>query len=667
MDFGLTPTTVPPPAAPTPSSPAPTAAAPTNGAPNDLLTGAPASAHGRQSLAALTLAAIGVVYGDIGTSPLYTVKEIFLPATGVALTPANLVGAVSCIVWALMLVVTLKYVTLILRADNHGEGGGLALTALAAQAVGSANPRLRHGLLLLGVAGATLFYGDSVITPAISVLGAVEGLQVAAPALGPWVLPASLVILVGLFAVQRLGTAAVGKVFGPVIVLWFLMLGASGAAHIAAEPAILAALDPRQAWQFASTRGWSVFLVVGAIVLALTGAEALYADMGHFGRKPIQLAWTGLVLPALALNYLGQGALLMREPAAIENPFFRLFPQALIWPALVLATLAAIIASQAVISGAYSMTRQAMQLGFLPRMAVRHTSAREAGQIYLPAVNWVLLAGVLAAVLAFRSSSALAGAYGIAVTLTMMITTVLTWFVIRRGWGLPGPLAAAATTFFLFIDALLVAGCAIKFLDGGWFPLALGGLIFFIMSTWQRGRALALAAVKDEGLALQPFVEQLSRDGDLHRAERTAVYAVADPGNVPQALLHNLKHNQVLHATNVVLTVHFAESPWVAESERVQVEPLAPRFWRVTLHFGFMDTPDVPQALKLCAAQGLVVPAFETSWFLSRETIVPTLGRGMTLWRERFFAAMNRNASSVADWFHLPDNAVVELGTRVQI
>jgi KUP system potassium uptake protein len=440
----------------------------------------------------------------------------------------------------------------------------------------------------------------------------------------------------------------------------------SGAAHIAAEPAILAALDPRQAWHFATTRGWSVFLVVGAIVLALTGAEALYADMGHFGRKPIQIAWTGLVLPALALNYLGQGALLIGEPAAIENPFFRMFPSALIWPALILATLAAIIASQAVISGAYSMTRQAIQLGFLPRMAVRHTSAREAGQIYLPAVNWVLLAGVLAAVLAFRSSSALAGAYGIAVTLTMMITTVLTWFVIRRGWGLPGPLAAAATAFFLVIDALLVAGCAVKFLDGGWFPLALGGVIFFVMSTWQRGRALALEAVKREGLALEPFVAELARE-PLNRAERTAVYAVADPTHVPQALLHNLKHNQVLHAANVILTVRFAQSPWVAEADRVQVEVLAPRFWRVTLHFGFMDTPDVPQAMKLCAAQGLVVPAFETTWFLSRETIVPSAGQGMALWRERCFATLARNAGSVADWFHLPDNAVVELGTRVQI
>jgi KUP system potassium uptake protein len=619
----------------------------------------------RTGLAGLTLAAIGVVYGDIGTSPLYTVKEIFLPATGVALTPANLVGAVSCIVWALMLVVTLKYVTLILRADNRGEGGGLALTALAAQAVGD-RPGLRRALLLLGVFGATLFYGDSIITPAISVLGAMEGLEIATPALKPFVLPLTLLILLGLFVVQRHGTAVVGRVFGPVIVAWFVVLGLSGLYHIAAQPAILAALNPLEAWQFASSRGWQVFLVIGAVVLALTGAEALYADMGHFGRRPIQIAWSVLVLPGLALNYLGQGALLMAHPAAIENPFYRLFPGALIWPALALATLAAIIASQAVISGAYSMTRQAIQLGFLPRMAVRHTSAREAGQIYMPLVNWLLLAGVIAAVLGFRSSSALAGAYGIAVTLTMLITTVLTWFVIRDGWRLPGPLAATATLFFLAIDALLVGGCAIKFFDGGWFPLAMGGLLFLLMSTWQRGRALALQAIRQEGLPLQDFIDSLDV-ASLPRAPRVAVYAVADPGTVPQALLHNLKHNQVLHECNLILTVRFAELPWVGMDERARVEPLGHGFWRVTLTFGFMNTPDVPAALKLCEAQGLPVPLFETSYFLSRETIVPTHGASMALWRERLFATMSRNAGSVVEFFRLPDNAVVELGTRVQI
>jgi len=619
----------------------------------------------RQSLAALTLGAIGVVYGDIGTSPLYTVKEVFGEHTGVALTAHNLIGAVSVIFWALMLVVTLKYVILILRADNRGEGGGLALTALAAAAV-QGQPRLRHALLLLGVFGATLFYGDSVITPAISVLGAMEGLEVAAPGLQAYVVPASVLILVLLFGAQRWGTHAVGRLFGPVIVLWFAVLAVTGVMQIVQAPAILAALNPLHAWEFLTERGGHLLVTLGAIVLALTGAEALYADMGHFGRRPIQLAWTGLVLPALALNYMGQGALLMRDPAALENPFFRLFPQSALLPAVGLATLAAIIASQAVISGAYSMTRQAIQLGFLPRMDIRNTSALEAGQIYLPAVNWVLLAGVVAAVLHFGSSSALATAYGIAVTLTMAITTVLTFFVVRFGWHYPAPLAWGATTFFLALDALLVAGCAIKFFDGGWFPLALGAVLFVLMSTWARGRQLVLASIRREGLALGEFIANLSPE-HLHRTPRTAVYPVADPTTVPQALLHNLKHNQVLHERNLILTVRFAEVPWVPAAQRLEVEALGPSFWRLTLHFGFMETPDVPQALTLAEAHGLPVPLFETTYFLSRETVVPSPGGGMTHWREVLFAALTRNAGGVVEFFRLPDNAVVELGSRVQI
>ncbi|HEV6968682.1 MULTISPECIES: potassium transporter Kup [Roseateles] len=619
----------------------------------------------RSGLAALTLGAIGVVYGDIGTSPLYTLKEVFLPATGVALNTHNLIGATSVIVWALMFVVTLKYVVLILRADNRGEGGALALTALAAHAV-QQRPRLRNALLLLGLFGATLFYGDSVITPAISVMGAIEGLEVATPTLKPYVLPISTAILLGLFLVQRFGTAAVGKVFGPVIVLWFAVLAASGAAHIAQQPGILAALNPLEAWAFLSQRGWHLFAAVGAIVLALTGAEALYADMGHFGARPIRLAWTGLVFPALALNYLGQGALLMGDASAIENPFFRLFPGALVLPMVGLAALAAVIASQAVISGAYSMTRQAVLLGFLPRMGMRHTSASESGQIYVPAVNWALLAGVVGAVLVFGSSSALAGAYGIAVTLTMLITTVLTFFVIRDGWGLPAPLAVAATTFFLAVDALLVAGCAIKFFDGGWLPLALGLALFVLMSTWARGRKLLMASLRSDGLELLPFIESLAPD-EAHRARRTAVYAVADPTLVPQALLHNLKHNQVLHETNVILNVAFHDHPVVDEAERVEVTALSPGFWRVLVHYGFMEEPDVPAALALCGPKGLAVQPFETSYFLSRETVVPTPGGGMANWRERLFSALSRNSSGVAGFFKLPDNAVVELGTRVQI
>lgn len=619
----------------------------------------------RQGLAALTLGAVGVVYGDIGTSPLYTVKEVFAPHTGVPLDAAHLIGAVSVIFWALMLVVTLKYVTLILRADNHGEGGGLALTALAAQAVKS-RPALRSALLLLGVFGATLFYGDSLITPAISVLGAMEGLELVTPALKDYVVPISVVILVALFLMQRHGTAFVGRFFGPIIVLWFVVLGITGVLHIAQQPAILAALNPWYAWAFLAERGWHLFAAMGAIVLAITGAEALYADMGHFGRRPIRLAWTGLVLPSLALNYLGQGALLMADPSAIENPFYRLFPDDWVLPALVLATLAAIIASQAVISGAYSMTKQAMQLGFLPRLAVRYTSAREMGQIYMPAVNWALLVGVIAAVLFFGSSSALAAAYGIAVTLTMMITTILTYFVVREGWRLPAPVAIGATVFFLLVDALLVAGCAVKFLDGGWFPLALGLLMFGVMSTWARGRELLLGSIRRDGLALQDFIDTLDTRS-LNRASRTAVYAVADPTTVPQALLHNLKHNQVLHERNVILTVMFHEVPWVPMERRVQVDALGHGFWRVTVNFGFMNTPDVPQALTLTQQQGLHIPVFETTYFLSRETVVPTPGEGMNNWRERLFAAMSRNAGGVVEFFKLPSNAVVELGTRVQI
>ncbi|WP_042422843.1 potassium transporter Kup [Comamonas granuli] len=629
------------------------------------LPGAASPTGGPQGLAALTLAAIGVVYGDIGTSPLYTVKEIFAPHTGVPLDAPHLVGAVSTIFWALMLVVTLKYVVLILRADNHGEGGGLALTALAARAV-EQRPALRRGLLLLGVFGATLFYGDSLITPAISVLGAMEGLEVLTPALNPWVVPATVAILIGLFLMQRFGTAVVGRFFGPIIVLWFTVLGAVGAWHIAQEPAILAALNPLHAWGFLSARGWQVFAAVGAIVLALTGAEALYADMGHFGRRPIQIAWTGLVLPSLALNYLGQGALLMGDPAAIQNPFYRQFPEAWLLPALVLATLAAIIASQAVISGTYSLTKQAIQLGFLPRMRVRYTSAREMGQIYMPGVNWALLAGVLTVVLFFRSSSALASAYGIAVTLTMMITTVLTYFVVREGWRLPAPVAIGATAFFLAIDALLVAGCAIKFLDGGWFPLTLGLLLFVLMSTWRRGRELLMDSIRRDGLPLQDFIAQLD-PRSVHRAERTAVYAVADPDTVPQALLHNLKHNQVLHARNVILTVRFYDVPWIPMERRVDVQALDHGFWRVQVNYGFMNTPDIPKALELTASHGLAVPLFETSYFLSRETVVPTPGSGMANWREKLFATMSQNAGGVVEFFRLPGNAVVELGTRVPI
>ena len=619
----------------------------------------------RHSLPALTLAALGVVYGDIGTSPLYTVKEIFATHTGVTPDAANIIGAVSAVLWALMLVVTLKYVILILRADNRGEGGGLALTALAARGVQS-SPRMRQAVLLLGLFGATLFYGDSIITPAISVISAVEGIEVITPALQPYVVPLSVLVLLGLFAMQRFGTHSVGRFFGPVMVLWFTVLGALGVVHILRDPAILQALNPLHAVRFLLDRGPHVLAAVGAIVLALTGAEALYADMGHFGRKPIQIAWSVLVMPGLALNYMGQGALLMHNLSALENPFYRMFPDELMVGALVLSTLATIIASQAVISGAYSMTRQAILLGFLPRMEIRFTSAKEAGQIYMPAVNRALLIGVVLAVLAFKSSSALAGAYGIAVSLTMAITTALTFFVIHKGWRLPLPLSILATGFFLVFDLFLFAGCTIKFWDGGWFPVAMGLALFVFMTTWSRGRELLVQSIRSDGLELQAFIDILQGE-EQRLVPRAAVYPVANPDTVPQAMLHNLKHNHVLHEKNIVLTVVFDEIPFVPEAERLQVQVLGERFWRVTVRYGFMDHPDVPRALQGCAAHGLVIPEFETSYFLSRETVVSTPGAGMAQWREKLFAAMSRNAGGVVEFFGLPDNAVVELGTRVQI
>lgn len=622
------------------------------------------SNHDKEKLAVLALGALGVVYGDIGTSPLYTMKEIF-GAAGVPLDMAHIIGAVSVIVWGLLTIVTLKYVLLILRANNRGEGGILALTALAAQAAGK-TPGRRVALLLTGVAGAALFYGDSVITPAISVLSAVEGLEVVTPALKPYVLPVSAAVLVGLFMVQRFGTGLVGRLFGPIIMLWFAVLAFTGLLEIVREPAILAALNPLHALAFLRAQGWHVFVAVGAIVLAFTGAEALYADMGHFGKRPVQLAWIAYVLPALAINYMGQGALLMREPSAVDNPFYRMFPTAWLVPAVVLATLATIIASQAVISGAYSVTKQAIQLGLLPRMRVLYTSAKEVGQIYMPEVNWLLLVAVLLAVVGFGSSSALASAYGIAVTLTMFITTVLTFFVIRHGWGYPLPVALAATGAFLLLDAALVVSCAIKFLEGGWFPLVTGIVIFAVMATWRRGRELLIENIRQGDPELLPFITTMAAES-VHRVPRTAVYAVANPDTVPQALMHNLKHNQVLHERNLILTVVFHDVPWVASEDRVQVTLLVPGFWKVQVNYGFMNTPDIPQALERCQAQGLPINLFETSYFLSREIVVPTRGTGMAHWREALFSLMSRNAGNVADFFRLPNNCVIELGTRVQI
>jgi KUP system potassium uptake protein len=619
---------------------------------------------GRSRTAALTLAALGVVYGDIGTSPLYTIKEIFAKSTGVPLNQETIIGAVSVVFWALMLVVTLKYVVLILRADNRGEGGIVALLALASQSTAS-RPVLRRRLILLGTFGACLFYGDSVLTPAISVLSAVEGLEVITPALKPWVLPVSVGVLLGLFVAQRHGTGFVGRWFGPVIAVWFVVLASAGIWQIMQAPQVLQALDPRHAWVFLAERGWGLFLAVGAVVLAVTGTEALYADMGHFGKRPIRIAWTSFVLPALTLNYAGQGALLLRDPSAVENPFYLMFPSSVLLPAVVIATAATIIASQAVISGAFSLTQQCIQMGLLPRMRIVHTSAHERGQIYVPAVNWLLLLAVTLACIGFGNSSAIASAYGIAVTATMLITTVLTYFVVRYGWGFPAWVALGSTAFFVCLDALLLASCSVKILEGGWFTLAMAGGVLIVMLTWKRGRELLSETLRADLLPLKEFADSLSLD-ELAPVPRTAVFLSAERDVVPQALLHNMKHNLVLHERNIVLCVQFKEEPTVPPERRVEVLPVGPRFWQVIVHFGFMDTPDIPAALELCAQHGLPFNAFATSYFLSRETVVPAPKRAMVHWRQNLFETISRNAGRAVDFFGIPHNAVIELGTRVQ-
>ncbi len=619
----------------------------------------------KQSVRALALGAIGVVYGDIGTSPLYTIHEIFAGSGGVDLNHDNLIGVVSVIVWTLMIVVSLKYVTLILRADNHGEGGIMALLALASSAVGD-NARLRRLLFIAGVFGAALFYGDGVITPAISVLSAVEGLEVAAPPLKAFVVPLTVAVLVVLFGVQRKGTAGIGFVFGPIMFIWFTILAVAGVVNISSAPRVLVALNPLFGAKFMLAHGWGAFVALGAIVLAVTGAEALYADMGHFGRLPIRTAWFGLVFPALAINYLGQGALLMAEPRAIENPFYRLFPGWQLLPAVGLATLATVIASQAVISGAYSMTKQAVQLGFLPRMQVVHTSAGEIGQIYLPSINWILLISVVAAVVGFGSSTKLASAYGIAVTGTMLITTVLTFWVIRYGWGYNWLLCILATGFFLLIDLAFFSANTLKIAEGGWFPLVIGAGVFAVMVTWKRGREILLEKLRSQAIPLEPFMKSVAGE-EITRVPRTAVFLMASPEGVPRALLHNLLHNNVLHERVVFLTVVYEEVPYVPLPGRVLVENLGNAFYRLRIFYGFMDQPDIPAALERCDCEGFELDMAATSFFVSRETVVPTESGDMAHWREELFATMSDLASSVVDYFKIPPNRVIELGTRVEI
>ena len=620
----------------------------------------------RQSDAGLALLALGVVYGDIGTSPLYAAKETFNPVHGIALNSANVIGGVSAIFWALMIVVSVKYVTLVLRANNRGEGGIIALLALAAGAVPS-KPRLRARLLAIGTFGAALFYGDAVLTPAISVLSAVEGLEVGTSALESYIVPIATGILIALFTLQRFGTGVVGLLFGPVCLLWFLAIGAAGVYRVAETPEILTALDPRHALVFVTSHGYASFVVLGAVLLAFTGAEALYADMGHFGKRAIRVAWFGVAAPALVLNYCGQGALLIARPDALANPFYLAFPGWALYPMIVLATAATVIASQATISGAYSMTRQAIQLGLLPRMTIRHTSASAIGQVYMPAVNWLLLGAVAATVIGFGNSSRLASAYGVAVMGTMLVTTLLTYFVLRYDWRYPLVVCVLGTGFFAVVDGAFFAAAAHKIVDGGWFPLVLGGIMFGLMWTWRHGREALLARLRDASPPLAGMLESLYRDPPPC-VPGTAVFLTSSPGATPNAFLHSLKHYKVVHAQNVFLTIEFDAVPWVVSEARVLCEPLNPSCWRIVARYGFMEQPDAALALELCAPHGLSVDPMEVSYFLSREKLVPgTAERGAARWRDRIFVAMARNAGSVTDYFNLPPNRVVELGTRVAL
>jgi KUP system potassium uptake protein len=624
-----------------------------------------ASQHKKSSVAALTLAAVGIVYGDIGTSPLYTLKTIFDPEHGLALNTPNLLGIVSLIFWGLTIIVSLKYVTLVLRADNRGEGGIMALMALALNSV-TRFSRWHYPLMLIGVFGATMFYGDSVITPAISVLGAIEGLEVAAPALSHYVVPLTIVVLVTLYSFQRHGTAGIGRWFGPIMIVWFASLAVMGIINIVKAPVILLALNPLHALRFMFENRLIAFVALGAVVLAFTGAEALYADMGHFGKKPIRLAWFMVVFPALALNYLGQGGLLITHPEAIENPFFQQLGSWSVFPLVVLSTMAAVIASQATISGTFSMTKQAIALGLLPRMRITHTSESEIGQIFIPAVNWLQLGVVLIAVIGFGSSDKLAGAYGIAVTATMSATTFLTFFVTRYRWHLPLALCFGATGFFIVIDILLFSASTLKLFHGGWFPLLLGAVLLTIMLTWKRGRELVFENLERHAIPLDDFLQSLFVAPPT-RVDGTAIFLRGESDGVPHALLHNLSHNKVLHARVVFLTVHIREEPWVPRSEQARLVPLGHNCYQLNVCYGFKDEPDLPSVLALCRDQGLTFEMMETSFFIARQTVISVPGTGMAPWREHLYIAMSRNARTAADYYQIPTNRVIELGTQVEI
>ena len=615
-------------------------------------------------LSPLLLAALGVVYGDIGTSPLYTLNAIFAGGSHpVALTAPNILGILSLIFWSLLFVVSFKYVAFIMRANNRGEGGIIALMALALRKVEDKG-KTRAAVMLLGIAGAALFYGDGVITPAISVLSAVEGLHLASPVFKDYVIPIAVVVIVALFMFQRQGTGSVGKLFGPIMLAWFVILALLGILNIMSAPQVFWALNPLYGLAFLKSAPTIGFLALGGVVLALTGAEALYADMGHFGTHPIRIAWFSAVLPALVLNYFGQGALLMHNPGAIENPFYLLAPTWALYPLIVLATVATVIASQAVISGAFSMTRQAMQLGYSPRMEILYTSDQEAGQIYVPGINWALLVAVLAVVFGFRTSTNLGAAYGIAVTGTMLITSILAFVVVRRLWGWGWIRGGLLIVSLLIVDIAFFSANVIKVKEGGWFPLLFGFCVFVLMTTWKRGRFLLRQRLQQDALALEPFVNALGRSSPT-RVPGTAVFFTASPEGVPQSLLHNLKHNKVLHDRIIVLTVRILDIPYVPIAEQLVHEALPYDFHRITAKFGFKDKVDIPKTLEIAQQYGLTLEPMDTTFFLGRETLIPKIDSDMPLWREKLFIFLYRNASSPVTFFKIPPNRVVELGTQV--
>jgi len=613
----------------------------------------------------LVLGAIGVVYGDIGTSPLYTLRQCFVGEHPVALTTANVLGILSIIFWALMIIVTAKYVTVIMRADNRGEGGILALTALVSRGM-QQHGRRRWWLVGFGIFGAAMFYGDGMITPAISVLGAVEGLEIIAPSLHPFIVPVTLIIVIVLFAIQKSGTANVGRLFGPVMFAWFMSLAALGAHQIAQTPAVLGAINPVHAAAFVVDNPGLAFLALGAVVLAVTGTEALYADMGHFGARPIRVAWAWFVMPALVLNYFGQGALLIANPLAIKNPFYLLAPQWALIPLVALATCAAVIASQAVISGAFSLTRAAVQMGYCPRLKILHTSDRQIGQIYIPFINWALFVAVLLLVLGFRRADNLGGAYGIAVTLAMLIDSVLIYVVMRRIWHWRRPIAAAIALPLISIDGLFLASNSLKVPEGGWFPLLIGIIVFTLLTTWKRGRALLLSRLAEDSMPLDIFIESIEASPPA-RVSGTAVFLTSTVDRVPHALLHNLKHNKVLHERVVFLTIHTQDFPRVLASERIRLSDLGCSFWRMEAYYGFAEDPDVPELLETIGKDEFTYDIMETSFFVSRETLIATVAPGMALWRERLFVSMSKMAVKATDFFHIPTNRVVELGTQVEL